>query len=95
MMLFCRNYLVFFLSPTLLILCYYVFCFYPSQEIETIRPCVYVYTLHSDEVVSLISGGESVVSSCSPMQCMDVDVSLSNFVNIMLLCVLFLPLPRN
>ena len=32
------------------------------QEISTIRPCVYVYTLHSDEVVSLlISGCEIVV----------------------------------
>ena len=31
---------------------------------------MYVYTLHSDEVVSLISGDESVVSSCSPMQWM-------------------------
>ena len=38
------------------------------QEISTIRPCVYVYTLHSDEVVSLlISGCEIVVYSCSPM----------------------------
>ena len=34
--------------------------------------CVYVgaYTLHSDEVFSLISGDESVVYSCSPMQWM-------------------------
>ena len=38
------------------------------QEISTIRPCVYVYTLHSDEVVSLlISGCEIVFYSCSPM----------------------------
>ena len=29
-----------------------------------------MYTLHSDEVVSLISGDESVVYSCSPMQWM-------------------------
>ena len=29
-----------------------------------------LYTLHSDEVVSLISGDESVVYSCSPMQWM-------------------------
>ena len=40
------------------------------QEISTIRvrPCVYVYTLQSEEVVSLlISGCEIVVYSCSPM----------------------------
>ena len=30
----------------------YVFCFYSFQEIETIRPFVYMYTLHSDEMVS-------------------------------------------
>ena len=42
--------------------------FVSFQEISTIRPCVYVYTLHSDEVVSLlISGCEIVVYSCSPM----------------------------
>ena len=36
----------------------YVFCFYSFHEIETIRPCVYVYTLHtSDEVVSLLISG--------------------------------------
>ena len=29
-----------------------------------------MYTLHSDEAVSLISGDESVVYSCSPMQWM-------------------------
>ena len=29
-----------------------------------------MFTLHSDEVVSLISGDESVVHSCSPMQWM-------------------------
>ena len=29
-----------------------------------------MYTLHSDEVISLISGDESVVYSCSPMQWM-------------------------
>ena len=40
--------------------------FYSLPEIETIRP--FVYTLHSDEVVSLlISGCEIVVYSCSPM----------------------------
>ena len=33
------------------------FSFYSFQEIETIRPCVYVYTLHSDEVVSLLISG--------------------------------------
>ena len=60
--------LVFFLSPTLLKS--YVFCFYSFQKIETIRPHVCMYTLHSDEVVSLISGDESVVYSCSPMQWM-------------------------
>ena len=37
---------------------------------KTIRPHVCMYTLHSDEVVSLISGDESVVYSCSPMQWM-------------------------
>ena len=31
---------------------------------------VCMYTLHSDEVVSLISGDESIVYSCSPMQWM-------------------------
>ena len=65
MMMFCRNLFV-FLSPTLLKS--YVFCFYSFQKIETIRPRV--CTLHSDEVVSLISGDESVVYSCSPMQWM-------------------------
>ena len=48
----------------------YVFCFYSFQKIGTIRPHVCMYTLHSDEVVSLISGDESVVYSCSPMQWM-------------------------
>ena len=60
--------LVCFLSPTLLKS--YVFCFYSFQKMETIRPHVCMYTLHSDEVVSLISGDESVVYSCSPMQWM-------------------------
>ena len=46
----------------------YVFCFYSFQKIETIRPHVCMYTLHSDEVVSLISGDYSVVGS--PMQWM-------------------------
>ena len=66
MMMFCQNLFV-FLSPTLLIKSY-VFCFYSFQKIETIRPHVCMYTLHSDNVVSLISGDESVVYSCSPMQ---------------------------
>ena len=48
----------------------YVFCFYSFQKIETIIPPVCMYTLHSDEVVSLISGNESVVYSCSPTQWM-------------------------
>ena len=55
-------------NPTLLKS--YVFCFYSFQKIETIRPHVCMYTLHSDEVVSLISGDESVVYSCSQMQWM-------------------------
>ena len=44
----------------------YVFCFVPRNfNYQTIK---YVYTLHSDEVVSLlISGCEIVVYSCSPM----------------------------
>ena len=45
-----------------------VFCFSSFQKIETIRPHVCVYTLQSDEVVSLISGDDSVVGS--PMQWM-------------------------
>ena len=62
MMLFCRNFcaskIIFFKS--------YPYCFYSLPEIETTRP--FVYTLHSDEVVSLlISGCEIVVYSCSPM----------------------------
>ena len=49
--------LVCFLSPTLLKS--YVFCFYSGlPKIETIRPHVCMYTLHSDEVVSLISGDD-------------------------------------
>ena len=67
MMMFCRNWFV-FLSPTLLKS--YVFCFYSFQKIETIRPHLCMYIQHSDEVVSLISGDESVVYSCSPMQWM-------------------------
>ena len=51
MMLFSRN---FFVSIFVKIM---FFCFYSFQEIETIRPCVYVYTLHSDEVVSLLISG--------------------------------------
>ena len=35
-----------FLSPNVLK------SFYSFQEIETIRPCVYAHTLHSDEMVS-------------------------------------------
>ncbi len=42
------------LCPYLLKSC---FLFLLLQEIETIRPCVYVYTLHSDEVVSLLISG--------------------------------------
>ena len=64
MMFFCRNFFVF----TLFLLKSYPYCFYSLPEIETIRP--FVYTLHSDEVVSLlglISGCEIVVCSCSPM----------------------------
>ena len=64
MMLFCRNYFVVFFSIKKNH--NYVF-FYFFQEIETIRSCVYEYTLHSDEVDSLISGCESVVYSCLPM----------------------------
>ena len=51
MMLFCRKKIGPYLLKS------YVFCFYSFQEIETIRPCVYVYTLHSDEVVSLLISG--------------------------------------
>ena len=55
--------------PNLLIGAYMYFVLF--QEISTIRPRVYVYTLHSDEVVSLfISGCEIVVYSCSPMAVM-------------------------
>ena len=53
MMLFCRNFFV----SILILLKSYAFCFYSFQEIETIRPCVYVYTLHSYEVVSLLFSG--------------------------------------
>ena len=42
---------------------YFVYTF---QKIKTIRPHVCIYTLHSDEVVSLIAGDDSVVGS--PMQ---------------------------
>ena len=66
MMLFFRNFFV----SKLILLKSYPYCFYSLPEIETIRPFVYmtVYTLHSDEVVSLlISGYEIVVYSCSPM----------------------------
>ena len=67
MMLFCRNLFV----SNLILLKSYPYCFYSLPEIETIRPFVYMcrtYTLHSDEVVSLlISGCEIVVYSCSPM----------------------------
>ena len=61
-----------------------LFCFFLSNFVKMIcilflllpknwnyqTTCVYVYTLHSDEVISLISGDESVVYSCSPMQWM-------------------------
>ena len=52
------------------------FVFTPSKKLKrsdhmcVIRSHVCMYTLHSDEVVSLISGDESVVYSCSPMQWM-------------------------
>ena len=52
MMLFYRN---FSLSIFVKIIC--TFCFYSFKEIETIRPCVYVYTLYSDGVVSLLISG--------------------------------------
>ena len=60
MILFCRNFLfrVQFLKNHIGAYMYFVL----FQEMSTIRPCVYVYTLHSDEVVSLlISGCEIVV----------------------------------
>ena len=64
MMLFCRNFFV----SKLILLKSYPYCFYSLPEIETQTICVHVYTLHSDEVVSLlISGYEIVVYSCSPM----------------------------
>ena len=47
------------------------FVFTPSKKLKLsdhILIYVYMYTLHSDEVVSLISG--DVVYSCSPMQWM-------------------------
>ena len=66
-MLFCWN----FFASKLFFFKSYPYCFYSLPEIETIRPFVYnshVYTLHSDEVVSLlISGCEIVVYSCSPI----------------------------
>ena len=53
------------------------------QKIETIslRPHVCMYTLHSDEVVSLISGDESVV--CSPMQWMLYSTAIPAIIIIM------------
>ena len=69
MMLFFRNYFVSFSST---LLKSYVFCFYSFQKIETIRPHVCMYTLRSDEVVSLISGDYSVVGS--PIDAMDVTI---------------------
>ena len=57
--------------------------FYSFQKIETIRPHVCMYTLHSDEVVSLISGDESVVYSCSPMQCMLHSTAIPDIIIIM------------
>ena len=59
---------LFFVSK-LILLKSYPYCFYSLPEIETIRPFVHhMYTLHSDEVVSLlISGCEIVVCSCLPM----------------------------
>ena len=52
MMLFCRHFFV-----SIFVKIMFCCCFYSFQEIETIRPCVYVYTLHSDEVVSLLISG--------------------------------------
>ena len=49
-----------------------------------------VYTLHSDEVVSLISGDESVVYSCSPMQWMLHSTAIPAI--IIKLCVVIKPL---
>ena len=48
------------------------FVFTPSKKLKlSDHMCVCsMYTLHSDEAVSLISGDESVVYSCSPMQWM-------------------------
>ena len=64
--------LVCFLSPTLLkgvkIICILFLLLPKNWNYQTTYMCM--YTLHSDEVVSLISGDESVVYSCSPMQWM-------------------------
>ena len=79
--------LVCFLSPTLLKS--YVFCFYSFPK--TIRPHVCMYPLHSDEVVSLISGDESVV--CSPMQWMLYSTGVVlPFRPLLLLCFVIKPL---
>ena len=51
------------------------------QKIEKIRPHVCMYTLHSDEVVSLISGDESV--DCSPMQWMLYSTAIPAIIIIM------------
>ena len=44
------------------------------------------YTLHSDEVVSLISGDESVVYSCSPMQWMLRSTAIPAIIIIIIMC---------
>ena len=46
------------------------FVFTPSKKLKLSDHMCIMHTLHSDEVVSLISGDESVVISCSPMQWM-------------------------
>ena len=67
------------------------FVFTPSKKLKlsdhmcVIRShvCMYMYTLHSDEVVSLISGDESVVYSCSPMQWMLHSIAIPAIIIIM------------
>ena len=63
MMLFCRN---FFVSKFVKIISILFLLLARNWNYQTI--CVHVYTLHSDEVVSLlISGYDIVVYGCSPM----------------------------
>ena len=52
MMLFCRN---FFVSIFDKIICFFVFT--PSKKLKLSDHNVYVHTLHSDEVVSLLISG--------------------------------------